>query len=1148
MNTAKSDLDPNAHQRRAANPARSVWVSASAGTGKTKVLTDRVLSLLLQGTPPHKILCLTFTRAAAAEMANRINKALGAWAIADDASLEESIRELTDQPATEEQIRRARQLFRHVLETPGGMKIQTLHSFCESLLGRFPLEAGLAPHFSAMDEREARDAQREATANILSADSSTDDEKELAAAVDALAGWQNEDQFNELMTQLASDRGRLKRLIGEYQGVKNVIAAVHDRMGVRTDETTESIITAACAEDAFDGAALRKVAAIMVGAPGVNDRKYGAFIADWLAATGDEKAKLFETYLSAYLTAKGEIRKSLAGKPTEDALPGARDILGEEADRLHGVRLKLNALITAKATAALITVGDALIDEFERWKLDHGLLDYDDLILRARSLLEKQGGASWVLFKLDGGIDHILIDEAQDTNPDQWAVVAALANEFFAGDGARDLDRTIFAVGDVKQSIYSFQRADPEAFGRMRDHFSERVKQAERGWDDVALNISFRSTAPVLAAVDAVFANEAAADGVVAAGETLSHLSFREGQGGVVELWPTVAPDEDEEEKDWNPPVTTRNAVAPPARLAAVIAGRIRRWLDEEKILESANRPIQPGDIMVLVRRRAVFVEMLVRELKAREIEVAGVDRMVLRDQLAVQDLLALGQFLLLPGDDLTLAIVLKGPLFGLDDDDLFRLAHDRKESLWRSLRAQAGSDPRFAAAFDDLAQLLARVDFAPPFELFADILSRQHGRQRIIGRLRQDAADPVDEFLSRALAFEQNGVPSLQAFIQSILIDDGQVKRDLEQATRDEVRVMTVHGSKGLQAPIVFLPDTVSVPSQSPSLLWTSDDLLLWPPRSEHAVGSAADCRAAADAARDCEYRRLLYVAMTRAEERLYICGWETKRSPKEGSWHSLVSAAMEKDGHAVDIDLSDDSPLGWQGQGYRISRKRTVDPDRRPGAGTAEIPHITLPDWALLPPPPEKIPPTPLTPSRPDEDEPAALSPLTSGQAGGFRRGIIVHRLLQSLPELDPGDRAAAARRYLARPVHGLAEAEQAALADEVLAVLTDPSFADLFGPGSRAEAPIVGRVGDHIVSGQVDRLIVTGDFVSVIDYKTNRPPPETVDKVAPIYLRQMAAYRAVLSRIWPKRAVRCALLWTDGPTLMALPDALLDPWSPA
>ncbi|MFQ5773734.1 MAG: double-strand break repair helicase AddA [Kiloniellaceae bacterium] len=1162
-------------QRPAADPAASVWVAASAGTGKTKVLTDRVLSLMLHGTAPARILCLTFTKAAAAEMANRLAQRLARWATVAETHLTGELTDLLGDAPNAEQIERARELFARVLDAPGGMKIQTIHAFCQSLLGRFPLEAGVAPHFQVLDERSAAELLQQAREEVLAAaraDADGGGGSEAAALAEAVAEVSvhtPEQGFAALMGELAKERGRVARLLDRLGGIAGVEAAVYRALGVNAEETAEQVLRAACADAALDLMGLRLAVRSMLGA-GKTDREHGARIAAWLDEP-DQRTATFQQYLGAFFTERGagEPFKTLVHKDALAAAPGIDQILDGEARRLTAVRAKLRAIAVARATAALLRLGAAILAAYERHKRARARLDYDDLILRARDLLERQGAASWVLFKLDGGLDHVLIDEAQDTNPEQWEVIDMLCAEFFAGAGAREAPRTVFAVGDAKQSIYGFLRADPAAFGRMRAHFAERARAAGQAWAKVDLGHSFRSSAAVLQAVDAVFAREAARDGVLFGEAALSHQAVRLGQAGVVELWPPAAAAEPDETAPWEPPLERRGGTPARTRLARLIAHKIRCWTvaprdgapvgrGDEAWLDSKGRRLRPGDILVLVRRRNEFVEELVRELKRLGVPVAGVDRMVLRDQIAVMDLIALGRVLLLPEDDLTLATVLKGPLLGLSEEQLFRVAHGRKGSLWRALGAHAARDPEVRSARDHLAALLARADYVPPYELYAEVLTRDWGRGRgrelLLARLGPDADDPIEEFLSLALAYGREHAPSLEGFLHWVEAGAQEVKRDMEHG-QDAVRVLTVHGAKGLQAPVVILPDTMQTPKAKSGLFWLEEDgggLALWLMRKDYDGEAATRARAAAQAAQDQEHRRLLYVALTRAEDRLYVCGWAMKNAAPDGCWYKLVEAALAGAGEAAHFDFGAETEAGWAGPGWRLSCPQSAAAETGPALPAPGAPvSRDLPDWAQAAPPPEPAPPRPLAPSRPAAEDTPALSPLGADEGRRFHRGRLIHRLLQSLPDLPPARRRAAAARFLASPVHGLSEAERAEIAQVTLAVLEHPDFTPLFGPDSRAEAPLVGVIesagGAEVVSGQVDRLVVTEDRILIVDYKTSRPAPAAEAQVPPLYLRQMAAYRAVLTRIYPGRRIECALLWTDGPRLMQLSDAALSAHAP-
>jgi ATP-dependent helicase/nuclease subunit A len=662
----------------------------------------------------------------------------------------------------------------------------------------------------------------------------------------------------------------------------------------------------------------------------------------------------------------------------------------------------------------------------------------------------------------------------------------------------------------------------------------------------VPLEISFRATEPLLQAVDAVFQAGAAADGVALDGVPIHHVAARAGHAGRVELWPPVKPDPDEELDPTAWLGTRQRNAEPRTRLARAIAATIAGWLAAGERLEARDRAIRPGDIMVLVRRRNLFVGDLITALKQRKVPVAGADRLVLTEQLAVQDLIALGRFLLLPEDDLNLATVLKGPLFGFSEDELFVLAHGRgKQNLWERLRRLATEDLLMRQAADRLSELRARADYVPPFELYAEILGGDGGRRAMLERLGPEAADPIEEFLALALAYEREHVPSLQGFLHWLAAGEIEVKRDFGERQRDEVRVLTVHGAKGLEAPIVFLPDTMQLPDWPPRLLWSeTGGLPLWSPRKVLDAPFYAVERAAFRARQMQEYRRLLYVALTRAQDRLYVCGWETKRPVLDPpSWHALCHAGWHGIAETVPFDTrpSLGEREGWYGTALRITGAQTSAPSRDRPTAIARSPG-PLPRWAAMPPLPEPDPPKPLLPSRPSGPEPATLSPLAIAGRDRFKRGLLVHKLLQSLPELAVEQRETAARRFLALPVHGLAAEEQAEICRETLAVLADSAFAELWGADAQAEVPVVGLIGGHALSGQIDRLVVTPERVLIVDYKTVRPPPATEDEVPAIYLRQLATYQAALARIYPDRPVMCAFLWTEGPRLMPISPARL------
>lgn len=1151
-------------QRRAASPASSVWVAASAGTGKTKVLTDRVLSLLLEGTAPARILCLTFTKAAAAEMSNRLALRLARWATLSEAALSGELQSLTGQAPGDGLIETARQLFARVLDAPGGMKIQTIHAFCQSLLGRFPLEAGVAPHFQVLDERSAEELLLQARETILARAGQSPDAP-LGRALSEVATHAQEQGFSDLIAELIMARGRLTQSLQRHGGLEGLVAAIYDCLGVEETETAEDLLARALSDDALDLIGLR-LACDAFSAGSKTDIAKGETLAAWLASELEDRIAGFEAYASIFTTKKREAAKRLLTKGAAAAVPSALPVLEVEAQRVLEIQKRLDALAVAHKSAALLRLGAEMLALYESLKSNRALLDYDDLIFRTRDLLQRADVAPWVLFKLDGGLDHILVDEAQDTNPDQWLVVRSLADEFFQGESAREEQRTLFVVGDAKQSIYSFQRADPAAFEAMRGYFANKVLAAGQSWDEVGLDVSFRSTSAVLRSVDAVFEQPEACDGVRFGEELIEHLPARVGQGGRVDIWPPVDPQEETPPEPWELPVAGQRLDSPRSRLARLVAHKIHHWTlakagakDPESWLASKNRRMEPGDLLVLVRRRNDFVEELVRDLKTLQVPVAGVDRMVLTDQLAVMDLIALGRVLLLPEDDLTLATVLKGPLIDLAEEQLFELAHGRTGSLWSALAQAAAAKPAYRAAFSKLEALLAYAESVRPFELFAEILGPHGGRKALVSRLGPDANDPIDEFLNLALNYEREQTPTLEGFLHWLERGEQEIKRDMEHGG-GAVRVMTVHGSKGLQAPVVFLPDTLQGPLPHRGLIWlkAQGDLPLWSLGQDFAGLAEASARRAIAQANTREYKRLLYVAMTRAEDRLLLCGWNDKRrTPPDDCWYNLVQSGIAPLAEEIQYDFSTSIADGWAGTGWRLESAQAAATESTGSLAESRRSPAKLPAWATMEPPAEPSPPRPLAPSRPSQSEPAVRSPLGGDRGKQFRRGRLIHRLLQTLPDLPPDQRFKAGQRFLAQRLHGLTEEQQRAILSETLDVLNDARFSGLFGPNSQAEVPVVGvvpesrKAGRHrsaeVISGQVDRLLVSDEKIWIVDYKTNRPPPSEPKDVPAIYLKQMASYRAVLQQIYPDREIESLLLWTDGPRLMHLSDALLADHAP-
>ncbi|MEE2745799.1 MAG: double-strand break repair helicase AddA, partial [Pseudomonadota bacterium] len=866
-------------------------------------------------------------------------------------------------------------------------------------------------------------------------------------------------------------------------------------------------------------------------------------------------ADKIEKYLAAFLTdthnkSAINIRKRLVTKKVVDKYPHIEKVLKNEATRLADKLNLIRAATIAECSEALIYLASKLSDSYSRQKTNRALIDFDDLILISAALLNNKQISSWVFYKLDEGFDHLLIDEAQDTSPDQWKVINGLVDEFLAGEGAKRDGRKVFVVGDVKQSIYSFQGADPKEFSKMRSMFSKRVPEAGNSWGEISLSVSFRSTGAILDMVDAVFGKASVADGVALDGLAVKHYSSRRNDSGIVELWPPIKTRDADTLTPWKPPVERSESHSPPARLAKLIAKRINHMLVSKEVLESKGRPICPGDIMILVRRRGIIVEELVKSLKALNIAVAGVDRMVLTEQISVMDLIALGRFILLPQDDLTLATVLKGPLIGLSEEDLFKLTYKRKSTLWFSLTSKHLESSKLKEAYEYLSELLSIVDYLTPFQIFSEILDVKGGRKKLLARLGPDAADPISEFLNLALDFDRNQLPSLEAFLHWLEIGRVEVKRDLENGEDNRIRIMTVHGAKGLQAPIVFLPDTMQKPTSLPPLYWLQDQKgvdegVIWPPRRGLYDKRAEEERERVILEQDNEYRRLLYVAMTRAEDRLYISGWCTKNKASDGCWYKIIEEAIAGLGEKKEDSLL--SKLGSQpgSEIIRFASSQKVSVESKVPQSKEE--KIQLGSWAVTPAAHERIEAGPLIPSQINSNDLSKLSFSKNSDDNLFKRGRIIHHLFQTLPEVEPSLRLKAGEKFLALPKHRLDKVPRRKILEEVLNVLENPKYRVIFGPSSRAEVPVAGKVNGRLISAQIDRIVFDDRRIVIIDYKTNTKHPTLVKDVPVNYLQQMSIYRSLLASMFPMHKIECVIIWTSGPHLMKIGTKLLDSFEP-
>ena len=1167
-----------AEQVQASNPAISAWVGANAGSGKTRVLVQRMLRLLLEDIPPASILCLTFTRAAAVEMRRRLFATLGPWVCMDDKDLKTTLHNLLGAPPNAKQMRTARLLFARVLDIPGELRIQTIHAFCEHLLGRFPIEAGVPAQFHVLDEHKSRELRLSVRNRILRSISTSTREQELADAVATICADITEEDFSGLLAAIDNNRQQIRDLLPNPAAVDRCINQINAALNIQADDTPDALEAQIANPDAR--AALLEAAGLLQHQSAETFAAKGEQIETFLASPPASRLK---DYLDAFFTAAGAPRKRLAPAAMLKERPDLDALLHAEQTRLQNLRQRHDDLMTAQRSCAVVLLSYRMVAGFAEEKQRQGALDFDDLIEYAARLLHDSRQAAWVLYKLDEGISHILIDEAQDTSPRQWKVIAALAQEFFSGLGSEAgektrIPRSLFAVGDEKQSIFRFQGADLEVYDGWREQFGTRVADAQMSWQEVPLQLSFRSTPEVLQAVDYLFARQNGAaehnqlwQSVTKSREDIRHQPHRTQEHGLVELWDCLRPDPDSQENStpdyWNLPslsaVAGNTEETPRARLARRIAAKIGTWLDTGARLESRPHPIRPQDILILVQRRDGFVEEMIRALKQKRIPVAGSDRMNLTAHLAVMDLLALARFCLLPEDDLSLAETLKSPLFALNDDDLFRIAHARTGSLWHSLQQHAEQDPRLATCADRLSKLHQQAGEHPPFAFFHRLLVAG-GREQLLQRLGPDAADPLDAFLDQLRAYERDHTPSLQGFLRWLELAPIEIKRDQDSA-RNEVRVMTVHGAKGLESDIVFLPDTCRKTGSwhhDPTLFFGDYDKhkqppLIWAPAPRWDVAFSQQERTAFREQEQKENMRLLYVAMTRARDRLYICG-HTNREPSEHCWYSLCRAALTPHMQPIAQEQEDEQQI-W-----------------RLGAEPDEPPAPPRPAAAARPAPTPRPPPAPRTLSVPKHEE--IIVPLAPSQAfaahdqkqtwaeeskriAARRRGTILHEALRHLSTLDASQRdKSSADAIVAALAAGTPLPERNKMSAALLRVMSSKQCRPLFQSPGRNEVPISAMLPfpdapgapprPRRISAQVDRLCFPSQTeVVAVEYKSDRRPPKTLDAIKPAYLTQVGIYHRLLQSLWPHHKIRCGILWIETATFMEIPpehlaDTLHDP----
>ncbi|WP_264730644.1 UvrD-helicase domain-containing protein [Wolbachia endosymbiont (group B) of Episyrphus balteatus] len=1082
------------------NPNFSVWVSASAGTGKTKILIDRVLRLLLENK--RNILCLTFTNAAANEMEDRIYSTLSKWAICPEGILVTDLEQLAQCVTRENKdyLTRARRLFSELENI--GLNIQTIHAFCYKLISSFPTEAGIAPNCTLSECKELHSIVFEKT---LHNETVQDDINIIAAEID-------ENKLSDLLYTLCIKRSALENNLGYIKDKLSAPDKIHDLQS----ETIEQI----------------KRLAKILSEGSKRDQSYSAILYDWCNSTkssvpnvvipvldtGIQKKRnmdpsvkhwddnKIENLAKVFLKSESYEKKSISSIITKGALEKFEDVeqMIESIQNALFTHVKdINSYQIFARTSSLLSIFKVYVDLYNSEKSKNALLDYDDIINLATNLLSNPGYKDWILFNLDQKIDHILVDEAQDNSISQWKIITNLCNEFFTGG---DEKRTLFVVGDVKQSIYRFQGANPHLFNYMQQYF--HTKTGGRDWVSCQLEKSFRSTPEVLMLVDRIFNNFR--EEISFNDNKIKHIPYRENDQGYIEIWPLLPRYKEEEQQALQIHLIQRkDYVVTDRLLAQAIAQRIHNWLNEGRILVAKDRHIEPRDIMILVRQRNVLVDYIISELKKVNVPVIGRDYFRIMDYIAVQDLIALAEFLLLQANDLALANVLKSPLFNFTEDDLFNIAYDRKEqSLWEKLQDYQ------EIISNELNYLINLSQTESPLTLFTHIL--RTGKKKFAARLGLECFEILDEFMNLVLQFEH---PSLQAFVQWIKENNPEIKNDM-QSELNAVRIMTIHKSKGLQAPIVFLVDTNTVPRNSENILFDATEAPFWCGKNSNAYCNQVKREKKLEDYN--EYLRLLYVALTRAEDELYILG---KEPVQKGSWYDLViqyGALYERKKLYLQPIFKEKVEVLCMNANYpSIYKKRDyfdVPVISPPSNLSMSLQHVTLEPGEKKP-----VSSTGMT------DENAGMTKRSIGTTDSYARGLIIHSILQYMPKIEKDRRKNWVRKYL----DSINTSEDK---DEIYSkILTfNEKYDYLFDLEGKSEIPLSGTIDGKPVLVRLDRLCITEDKAIIIDYKSHHNV--SISSLNEIK-KQMLIYKTLVQEVYPDKQVECVVIWMEDLTLQSL-----------
>ena len=1117
------------NQKIASNPNYSVWVSASAGTGKTTVLVNRLLRLFLNDVEPSKVLCLTYTNAGAIEMQNRIYKKARDWATISDDDLIKELKNLSDTPENNTDIDnlflKARKLFSKLIDNPVPLKIYTIHAFCQSILKRFPIEAGITPHFKIIEDSEVKTLLNEAYQKFVHTlkNDKNIDYIDVFESFNYLMNNTSESEFDNLIETIIDGREHFFELCLKYKTKAKILETLKNKIFKNFSYPIESFIDdtmlfKANVLDHIPSGFIDKLKQILSVDDGKKSIARLNLIGSFLAENDTEKK--FDIYKHIFLNSDDSIpANGILNKKSIMADMKFPDNVSRETIRIREAVEFINSVEIFKTTSSVLDIGLTLNDIYEKLKKKRGVMDFTDLITTVKKLFARDSISSWILYKLDGGISHVLIDEAQDTSPIQWEIVDKLTSEFFTTGSDKKNVKSLFSVGDRKQSIFSFQGANIKLFEKYKNYFKERIEFENYPFYDLPLNRSFRSCENILNTVDDVIKNSS---GVLLPNEDITHIPNRKDSSGLVEVLPLVKRIEDKTSKCFKPPVENINVFNTEVEMANVLATKIRYLLDNEYISDPKKdsddtkkfiRKIEPKDIMILVKKRNL-ADSITKALLAKNIPLAGRDKLSLSDNIAVEDLISLLKFVLFNYDDLSLAEVLKSPLYNLTDDDLFDLCFNRKDE---TLFSRLSESEKYKDITNDLKYLIDFSKTALPFEFFDYVLKVQNKRKNFISRLGVEVVDVLNGFLSQCLSYDNLKLgKSLSDFYEWFSLNDVEIKRNMEQVN-NTVRIMTVHSSKGLEAPVVFLYNANEVLSSSRDRILWSEDFPMYKTSNFKTSGKIfSDMLDTENTANQEEFYRLLYVAMTRARDRLYVIGSENN-SKNARTWYSCIKESLlsnpkhriEKNTNinfAPDVFTDDDFVILGENDTGEISKTETVISKN----------FETLPEFFN-----EKVDDIP-----PYNIDIVPTSPLSQNDENNtenaLSRGTIIHKLLEYISKFNGDDIEKFIDFYLSKTKIE----DKDFIKNNILKLYNNSEYNFIFKNKNLSETEIITSENNISKILRVDKIVFNNDEIWIIDYKTDKQ----TESVPSAYKKQLDKYKTAIAKIYPDKKIHTAILWIN------------------